>query len=292
MNWRLLWSDYADGYTNMAVDEAMMWAAAEGGVPPTLRVYGWHPAAVSLGYFQAIEGQVDREEIARRGWDLVRRPTGGRAILHADEVTYSVVIPQSALRRGDSVMGSYREISRGLELGLQELGLQAALGETATDPDHRQTAKDLPTVCFAQASRCDLLAQGRKVVGSAQVRRRGIILQHGSVPLTLNSADQIAVMPGPAEEGPAPGSSLKGGEYHRQSRQRLRAAAQGIAELLGRPLTFEQLGQALAAGFEAAFEMRLNPGELTPAEQAKAQKLVTEKYRTDEWNLTPPRRGL
>lgn len=277
MNWRLLWSGYADGYTNMAVDEALLWAAAETGTPPTLRFYGWRPPAVSLGYFQEAEGQVDREEITRRGWGLVRRPTGGRAILHDDEVTYSVVIAAAQLRHGDSVMGSYREISRGLELGLQRLGLEAALGETTADPQHRQAARDLPTVCFAQASRCDLVAAGRKVVGSAQVRRAGIILQHGSVPLTIRAEDQLAVMPGR-------GSS-------RRSASQLSQAAQGIAEALGQPLDFEQLARALAAGFEEAFGVLLEPGDLTAAEQSKAEELRASKYATEAWNLVRPGRG-
>lgn len=274
MNWRLLWSGYADGYTNMAVDEALLWAAAEDGSPPTLRFYGWQPATVSLGYFQEAEGQVDRAEIARRGWGLVRRPTGGRAILHDDEVTYSVTIAEAQLEHGHSVMGSYREISRGLELGLQRLGLEAALGETATDPEHRQAARDLPTVCFAQASRCDLVAAGRKVVGSAQVRKRGIILQHGSVPLNLRVEDALAVMPGR-------GTS-------RRSEDQLTAAAQGIAQALGQPLSFEQLARALAAGFEEAFDTRLEVGELTAAEEAKAGELREGKYATEGWNLVKP----
>lgn len=274
MNWRLLWSGHSDGYTNMAVDEALMWAAAESPGPPTLRIYGWRPPAVSLGYFQEATGQVDQAELARRGWGLVRRPTGGRAILHDDEVTYAVVIPETALRHGDSIMASYREISRGIELGLQRLGLPAVLGETAAAPEHRQAAKDLPTVCFAQASRCDLVAAGRKVVGSAQVRRQGIILQHGSVPLTLSVSDHLAVLPGGAE------GSGRG--------KRLRAAAQGIAEALGRPLTFEQLGKALVEGFEKAFGVCLEPGDLTAEEQAKAEELRRTKYATEQWNLVRP----
>jgi lipoate-protein ligase A len=281
MHWRLLWSGgaaRADGYTNMAVDEALLWAAAEGsaGFPAcaTLRLYGWRPPTVSLGYFQEVEGQVDRAELARRGWGLVRRPTGGRAILHDDEVTYSVVIAETQLARGASVMGSYREISRGLELGLQALGLEAALGETAGDPAHRQAARDLPTVCFAQASRCDLVAAGRKVVGSAQVRKRGIILQHGSVPLNIRVEDHLAALPGR-------GAS-------RRSEAQLSTAAQGIAQALGQPLTFEQLAQALAAGYEEAFQMTLEPADLTAAEREKAEQLRAEKYATDAWNLLKP----
>jgi lipoate-protein ligase A len=204
----------------------------------------------------------------------VRRPTGGRAILHDDEVTYSVVVAESQLAHGGSVMGSYREISRGLEVGLQRLGLEAALGETAGDPEHRQAARDLPTVCFAQASRCDLVAAGRKVVGSAQVRKRGVILQHGSVPLHIRVADHLAVMPGRGAT--------------RRSEAQLSGAAQGIAEALGQPLGWEQLARALAGGFEEAFGMTLEPGELTGAEREKAEELRAGKYATEAWNLLKP----
>lgn len=277
MHWRLIESGYADGFTNMAVDEALLWAVATDLAPPTLRLYGWRPAAVSLGYFQDVEGQVDRAEIARRGWDLVRRPTGGRAILHDDEVTYSVALQSAALERGDSVMGSYREISRGLELGLQALGLAAALGETYADPAHRDSGRNLPAVCFAQPGRGDLVAAGRKVVGSAQVRREGALLQHGSVPITLRYADQVAVMPGPAERP--------------ESREALAQAAQGIGDLLGRPLGYEELARAVRDGFAEAFGVKLEPGELTAAEQEKAEELRASKYATEGWNLRAPRRG-
>ena len=277
MHWRLIQSGHTDGFTNMAVDEALLWAVANAMAPPTLRLYGWRPATVSLGYFQEAEGQVDREEIARRGWGLVRRPTGGRAILHDDEVTYSVAVGTTALARGDSVMGSYREISRGLELGLQALGLAAALGETYADPAHRDSGKNLPAVCFAQPGRGDLVAAGRKVVGSAQVRREGALLQHGSVPLTLRFADQIAVMPGPAERP--------------ESRAELARAAQGIGDLLGRPLDFAELSRALRDGFAEAFGAEFEPGELSAAEQEKAEELRASKYATEAWNLRAPRRG-
>ena len=276
VRWRLLESGHADAYTNMAVDEALQWAVAQHLAPPTLRLYGWKPPAVSLGYFQEVEGQVDRAEIARRGWGLVRRPTGGRAILHHHEVTYGVVIAASSLEHGDSVMASYREISRGLELGLRRLGLSAALGETLSDPAHRDSARGLPAVCFAQASRCDLVAEGRKVVGAAQVRRDGVILQHGSVPLTLSLEDQIAGRPGPRDRP--------------ESQERLAQAARGSGELLGRPLSFAELGRALVLGFAEAFNLDFETESLSSAEISKAADLRETKYATEAWNLTSPRR--
>ncbi|MEW5933385.1 MAG: biotin/lipoate A/B protein ligase family protein, partial [Bacillota bacterium] len=127
MRWRLIRDGYHDGATNMAVDEAIMLAHARGEVPPTLRFYGWRPPALSLGYAQKAEREVDLEACRRAGVDVVRRPTGGRAVLHDREVTYSVVI-STALFPG-SVVETYRRLSAGLVEGLRLLGLQAEVQE-------------------------------------------------------------------------------------------------------------------------------------------------------------------
>ncbi|MGD9497623.1 MAG: biotin/lipoate A/B protein ligase family protein, partial [Armatimonadota bacterium] len=103
-SWRLIESGHADGATNMAVDEAIAAAVARREQPPTLRLYGWAPPALSLGYFQPLDGGIDLAAIRARGYDIVRRPTGGRAILHVHELTYSVSVPQDAIRGGNSVM--------------------------------------------------------------------------------------------------------------------------------------------------------------------------------------------
>jgi lipoate-protein ligase A len=161
-------------------------------------------------------------------------------------------------------------------LGLQALGLRAELADGAVDQEHRSTSKQLPTVCFAQASRCDMVAAGLKVVGSAQVRKRGIILQHGSIPLRLHLEDQIAVMPGP--------------EGRPESADQLGQVARGIAELVERPLGFEELGEAMVQGFAEHFGVEFSAGELSAAEQEKAGQLRAEKYATETWNLTRPRR--
>ena len=273
MTWRLVSSGHSDGYDNMAVDEAIMWAVGERLVPPTLRLYGWRPPAVSLGYFQELDQGIDRSEIQKRSWHLVRRPTGGRAILHDDEVTYSVCVPQELLRHGDSVVRSYQELSRGIEAGLQLLGVAAHLGP---QHGHRKTApRDQPAICFAQTARVDMTVDGRKIVGSAQVRREGIILQHGSIPLTLNVADHLAVMPARASD---------------QADNTLGQAAVAVADAVGRPVSFDEVRVVLIAGFSKALHITLQQGPLTAQEQQYAACLRSEKYATDEWNLTMPSR--
>ena len=255
-HWRLLDSGPADGAWNMAVDEAMLEAGVAGLLVPTLRFYAWQPAGVSLGYFQPLDASISLEEIARRGFGLVRRPSGGRAILHK------------------SVMGSYRSISRGIEAGLGLLGVGAQLAERKGE--ERMKAQGLPTVCFAKAAKCDMTVQGRKIVGSAQTRRRGIIMQHGSVPIHIDPEEHLAVMPGDGVD--------------EASKAKLMEAACGVADALGQPVSYEELAAALAQGFAERLGLILEPGELTEWELAKARELKETKYTTDEWNRKPGKR--
>lgn len=273
--WRLLESGPADGYWNMAVDEAILDAVVAGIAPPTLRVYAWQPAAVSLGFFQPLDDAIGLEEIEKRGFGLVRRPSGGRAILHKDELTYSVTVPEDAITDGHSVMGSYRAISRGIEAGLGLLGLGAHLAERKGEA--RMKAQGLPTVCFAKAAKCDMTVQGRKIVGSAQTRRRGVIMQHGSVPIHIDPEEHLAVMPG--------------GGTDRESQEKLLAAACGVGDALGRPVSYDELAAALVQGFAERLDLTLEPGDLTDWEQARAQELREQKYLTHEWNFTPAKRS-
>ena len=264
----------------MAVDEAMMQAVSDGAAP-TLRLYGWRPAAVSLGYFQSPDEGIDREQVMARGYGLVRRPTGGRAILHDDEVTYSVAIRESEVPHGHSVMQSYRYISRGVEAGLQRLGVGAQLVDKRPGPvgkrpgqqgaEAEAKAADLPTVCFAKASRCDMVVDGRKIVGSAQVRRNGVILQHGSVPMTIDLAAHAAVMPGVAGKPEA-----------------LDAAACGVSDSIGREVSFEELAEAIVEGFREALGVELSEGGLTDGERSAVEARCRDKYGSDEGNLRRP----
>ncbi len=259
----------------MAVDEAIMEAVGRELVPPTLRLYGWQPPAVSLGCFQELDSQVDLAALRSRGWDLVRRPTGGRAILHDDEVTYSVSVPQYMLKGGHSVLRSYRELSRGIQRGLELLGVRAELGNKPKPHNNAATGGKLPAICFTQSTRADMVAQGRKIVGSAQVRRDGTILQHGSVPLTLNVADHLVVMPATGGED---GAAM------------LRRAAVGISELLGRAVSFDEVAEALVKGLAQVLGLQMRRAELTELEQARAQELRTGKYATEQWNYHRPTR--
>lgn len=264
MTWRFLDTGFLNGYWNMAVDEAMMLAHARGFAPPTLRFFRWQPPCVSLGYFQSAD-DVDWEECARRGYHVVRRPTGGRAILHDNELTYSVVIADKEVAGGSSILASYSSLSQGLIWGLKALGIEAQLEDRKTQGRREGPAEGSSASganCFAAAARCDLVAGEKKIVGSAQVRREGVILQHGSVPLRLDAEAWQAVLPGTPNLG---------------------AVATAVNQEASKDVEYSDLAQALRHGFEATFGVKLQSAELTVWERMKAQELVEIKYETPEW---------
>ena len=188
-------------------------------------------------------------------------------------LVHPVCVPQQLLCYGTSVVKSYRELSRGIEAGLQLLGAQARLGKQ--NGSEKVASRDLPAICFAQTARVDMTVAGRKIVGSAQVRRDGVILQHGSVPLTLDLDDHLAVMP-PLDNNTTSGTELG-------------KAIVAVADAVGRPVSFAEVSAVLIAGFSRALDINLEPAPLTAQEQQQAARLRAEKYATDDWNLTRPR---
>jgi lipoate-protein ligase A len=191
---------------------------------------------------------------------LVRRPTGGKAILHVDELTYSVVAPQDEPRVSGSVVESYRRLSTGLVAGLEMLGV--------VDPQAERRAEDRTAtgpVCFEAPSHYEITFGGRKLVGSAQMRSDGVVLQHGTVPLHGDIARICAVL----SDRPDP--------------ERVHARATTVEEALGRRVTWDEALEAMVLGFSRALQVGLNPGVLTESERRCAEDLRTSKYAADEW---------
>jgi lipoate-protein ligase A len=265
-DWRLLQTGLADGATNMAIDEAILWAVAEGESRPTLRFYGWEPPCLSIGYSQSMEGEVDVDKCREAGIGLVRRPTGGRSILHADELTYSVVAPQAEPRVAGGVIESYRRLSTGLVAGLQSLGLAVAQVESAS-------GKGESAACFDAPSSYEIAVDGKKLVGSAQVRKKGVVLQHGSLPLEGNIARIFDFLKVPSEE------------RREELKQELWARATSLELALGHSVPFDEVARHLVAGFAQALNLRLIPGRLSQHELALAERLRREKYTAREWNF-------
>jgi lipoate-protein ligase A len=267
--WRLLLSEPADGASNMAVDEAILRAVAAGRARPTLRFYAWNPPCLSLGRGQKAS-DVDTQAVQAAGYHLVRRPTGGKAILHIDELTYSVIAPEPDPRMAGGVVTSYRRLSAGLMRGLQQLGALdiTAKGRHADrrrNPQAREERRQLGPVCFEVPSDYEITAQERKLIGSAQMRAEGVVLQHGAVPLH-GDISRICLL---LITRPDPSS--------------VRARATTVEEVLGKPVLWDEAAEAMAGGFAEALNLHLEPGALSEEENIQAEKLREEKYATDAW---------
>ena len=263
--WRVLDTGMLDGATNMAVDEAILTAVVEGQSSPTIRFYGWAPPCASLGYAQPIASTIDLDACRERGYTWVRRPTGGRAVLHIDELTYSVAALQGEPRVAGDIVTSYRRLSRGLLAGLEQLGCPVIAADKQSDSAVKSAA------CFDVPSHYEITVRGRKLVGSAQVRKRGGVLQHGALPLEGDVTRLVDVLAMPL---------LK-----RES-LRIKLAGRAIAldEALGKRVPREQVVSALRDGFAQALNLELVPGHLTAYEQEVAQRL-SDRYRGQEWTF-------
>jgi len=179
MEWRLIKDNYHTGFMNMAIDEAIMIAHREGLVPPTIRFYQWSPPAVSLGYFQDLKKEIDVDVCKNIGVDIVRRPTGGKAVLHDKELTYSFIIRESHPLVNDSILETYKKISGGVIRGLSYLGITAELvplrDKLKRDSLHKGKKSeirhsDFKSICFSVPSQYEVQVEDKKIVGSAQVR--------------------------------------------------------------------------------------------------------------------------
>ena len=236
--WRLLSYSSYDGATNMAIDDAILEARIAGAVPPTLRLYGFAPPAVTIGLSQKMMPEV-MTSIQRSGFDVIRRPTGGRAVLHLDDLTYAFVgtdvTANGFLSAG--INESYKQISAGLTNALWNLGIECQMGTTGTAYRHLQD-------CFLATTGCDLQVGGTKLIGSAQTRRRGSVLQHGSLPLKQDRGLMSRLL----------------GEPEQDSRHA------NLFELAQREISFEELEAAFQKGFEDLFGVKFAPGELTEGE--------------------------
>jgi lipoate-protein ligase A len=267
--WRLLDTGYKTGPENMAIDEAIMRAHGRSEVPPTLRFYGWEPAAVSIGYFQSMTKEIDLDAVRTGGYGYVRRPTGGRMIFHHIELTYSVVIREELLPGG--VVETYRELSQGLLDGLRVLGATPELSGGEMDP-RRADPGGNHTACFDSSSAYELTVDGKKIAGSAQTRKDGVILQHGSIMLDTDVDLLFHLMRVPED------LRVRLAErYHRK--------ATSLLEALGRQVSYAEASEAFSQGFVSGMGLNLTPGTLTAAELADAAELERDKYGNDSWNL-------
>jgi lipoyl(octanoyl) transferase len=268
--WRLLDTGPADGFTNMAVDEALLAVFAAEGGPTTVRFYSWLPPALSLGYGQSIERELELGQCTSLGIDVVRRPTGGRAVLHDHEVTYSLVISANDPRVTAGILAAYLTISQALIRGLAYLGITAellplrrgvSLSSNATSP-----------VCFATPSSYEVAVGGRKIIGSAQRRAHDVIMQHGSIPLSWNLDRMQAVFGRSALESGGP-----------QGEPDCRLPMTSLQEAGGRTYDYTEVVAALTRGIAETWEVDLLQCGLTSEERRLSEHLRATKYRSEAW---------
>jgi lipoate-protein ligase A len=234
MSWKLIIDDSKDGHENMAIDAALLQQVDSSDSPQTIvRFYTWQRPTVSLGRNQQPQKAVDVDYCKANAIDIVHRPTGGRAVLHDDELTYAVISNDSDAF-GDTIYGNYKRVSEALRLGYNRLGVPAILAPETRKPS--MIAEDGDPPCFASPSRYELMVQGRKIAGSAQRRIRRSFLQHGSLLITCDR-DVLARVARLADV------------------RELDQAMAGVAEFLpGRP-TLEELTTAFTDAFQDYFSI-------------------------------------
>jgi len=254
--WRLLKLETNNAFMNMAVDEAILQARIAGKVPNTLRFFRWQPSAISIGRFQEVQKEVLVENCKKHGIDIVRRISGGGAVYHDydGEITYSVTVATEDLGTAD-VFAAYNLICNGLIEAIQILGIRADF-----DPGD---PKNCPNVSV----------NGRKISGSAQSHKRGILLQHGTLLVDVDLKKMFTFL-----------NVL----WAKTCMEVVNVAEKKITSVkqeLGASVSMKEAYHALVKGFEKALETSLKEGELTGYEQKLAEKLCKEKYSTDEWNF-------
>ena len=265
-SWRLLITPPARGAWNMAVDESILEHIGCNEAMPTLRLYAWEPACLSLGHAQPF-ADVDMTRLQRRGWEVVRRATGGRAILHTDELTYSVIASVDEPRVAGSVLESYNRLAQALLLAVKTLNLPVEMKEEAAQDN---SLSNNP-VCFEVPSMYEITVNGKKLIGSAQARKKQGVLQHGSLPLTGDLTRICQAL------------SFENDSARDHAAKRLLERATTVESALGRAVSWEEARQAFIHAFEAQLGLSLQEGKLSDSESRRADELVSDKYAHVSW---------
>jgi lipoyltransferase/lipoate-protein ligase len=253
ISWRFLPLETRNGYWNMAIDEAILKAVIKKKVPNTLRFYKWKPSTVSIGRNQSISNEVDTKTAEKKGFNIVRRITGGGAVFHDEfkEITYSLVCPIKFLENlgATKVLDHFEIITQSIIAGLRIFGLEPQKG-----------------IIHCPA----LFLDGKKFSGNAQIRRKNYLLQHGTILLDINPELMYSVLTPPEN---VPKTKMV---------QSVKAKCVGIKKFLE---NYEEnkFIQSLLKGFERSLKINTKKGQLTNFERETAKKLMQEKYERREW---------
>jgi len=248
--WRLIEDGPAPGEWNMAVDTALLKSAEAGASGPTLRLYGWDRATLSIGYLQKKDGWIDLEYLEKSRIPVVRRPTGGRALVHDDEVTYSVTIPSSSLFYG-SLRQIYGMVTEAIVKALDNIGVETDAGKAR--PGSRNSA-----LCHSAKTSFEISLKGRKIVCGAQRRLKSSAIQHGAIALGVDKERALSCF-------------IWGDQKWRKMAE---GKIGGLNDFLEKPVSAREVGQALIKSFEKLYEIEFKKGELTRIERETAGALT------------------
>jgi len=259
-SWRLILSNKSDPYVNMAIDEALLQNYTYGESLPTLRVYGWEPAGITLGSSQKVDSTLNLAECRKDKIDFVRRMTGGEAILHDNDISYSLICSARDLNIPGSIKKSFRIITSFVTNTFRLLKLKPNYAGDEENYAH----SDPSEFCFATTEQFDILVQGKKLGGNAQKRIRDVIFQHGSIPIELDF-ERI-------------------NRYFHEDLSGLDKKVISLNDALGRQIGFSETSKLLVESFKTTFSVTLNRAPLTEAEIDLSHTLLEEKYKTKQWN--------
>lgn len=251
--WRIIYSGHADPYSNMAVDEAILKAYSLNAAPPTLRIYGWKPHGVTIGYAQHLEDVLNIKTCMDNKIIFLKRMTGGEAVYHGDELTYSLACSRNDLKFPHSVKESYKYLSAFLINMYKVLGLEAKYFDECQDPGLKKAS----SFCFSSSQEFDICVNGRKIGGNAQRRGKNIIFQHGSVPIDMDI------------------SKIK--NYFREDIEAASKNAVSLKDLLNKVVDFHELAFILEDSFKRTFNIDLVNTGLTQFEKDMAEVFMREK---------------
>lgn len=271
--WAFIDSGNSTPAFNMALDEALLNWHSNGEIPPVVRFYGWNPATLSIGYFQRAEKEINIAEVKRQGLGFIRRPTGGRAVLHEHELTYSVIVNEEYPDMPKNVTEAYRVISEGILMGFRNLGLDAYFAVPSTEKEKAALKEPRTSVCFDAPSWYELVVEGRKVAGSAQTRQKGVILQHGSILLDMDDEKLFSLFNFPNER------------VKERMMKSFKNKAVAINDLHTRKISLDEAKDAFHKGFATGLNINLEPLILTRDQEKEVTNLAQDKYEADEWNF-------
>ncbi|MEZ7170961.1 biotin/lipoate A/B protein ligase family protein [Sporosarcina sp. OR05] len=269
--WHFINSGKCSPSYNMALDEALMEWHSQGEIGPVLRFYEWEPATLSIGYFQRVEKEIDMAAVEAHQLGFVRRPTGGRGVLHEHELTYSVIVTEEYPNMPETVTEAYRVISGGLLEGFRNLGLNAEFSVPETKKQSDDLKRPKSAVCFDAPSWYELVVEGKKVAGSAQTRQKGVILQHGAILLSLDEEKLVSLFKFDSEES------------RKRMLESLPNKAVAIDRLTDKEISIDACIDAFSKGFEKALSIQLQPLELSIEQKQFVHEIEKKKYANDEW---------